>query len=301
MSGTAAATSLHIGISYNPISGRGASYRAAKDVDAALGRLGVQTTMCDSGVFSASPSAASPLADADYLLIAGGDGTLMAALEWLSRSRVPVYMLPTGNESLFARQFGMTRDPSDVVRCIKRGAVGEHWLAEVNGRLFFTMASLGLDSEVVRSLAARRTGTIRRWSYIAPAVKCMVGHCPPRISLHVDGEPRIGRQDGFLIVANTPQYAMRTAYVPEASSTERCLYARFFPYRTAWGYLRFSLPLIHCFKYPSATYPFICGERFEIRVEHDAAYPIQADGEYVGATPAVVVRSQRTLRVLTPA
>lgn len=300
MSGLAVAASLHIGISYNPISGRGASYRTAKGVDACLRRLGMQTTMCDSDVFRSSQPASCPLADVDYLLIAGGDGTLMAALDWLSRSRVPVYMLPTGNESLFARQFGMTRDPSGVIRCIQRGVVGEHLLADVRGRLFFTMASVGLDSEVVRALAAKRTGTIRRWSYVMPAMKCMVGHRAPRLSLHVDGQQTIRQQEGFLIVANTPQYALRTAYVPEAASTERRLCARFFPYRTTWGYLRFSLPLVNGIKDPPAAYPLIRGERFDIRVEQDRAYPVQADGEHVGTTPAVVARSDRTLRVLTP-
>lgn len=289
-----------IGILINPLSGKGEGRASAKEVKHLLSQEGFQVKELYLEGDWARENLVSFLSEIELLLLAAGDGTLMTVLPMLNGRELPVYMLPVGNESLFAREFSMTRNPALVLDSVRKRVASREFYGTVNDKPFFSMVSVGLDSQVIEQIAKTRGGTIRHWSYVWPTMQAAFSHQAPRINLMIDGENVIADKTGFLIIGNTKEYALRLRFVPEAKSAEGTLCARFFPYQhlgqyLAWcGRARWS----DISKYQEAL--FFRGSSMKISVAGEVHLPVQADGEYVGAAPAVVEAKRGWISVLRP-
>lgn len=160
------------------------------------------------------------LSSSEALVVAGGDGTIHHALPSIIDARTPIYHLPLGTENLFARHFGMTRAVEDVSRAARERAETRVDVAHVTvddddpatpdwTRRFAIMLSIGPDASVVRRLAAVRNGPISHLSYVRPIARELASPWLPRVSVWVDGKPIVEHRRGMLVVANSPQYAVR--------------------------------------------------------------------------------------------
>ena len=286
----------HIAILVNPIAGKGRGLQIASDVNSALKENGFQTELREFGELQEAQALEQFVAEADLIVLAGGDGSLLHLLPVLGHTQTAVYMLPTGNESLFAREFSMSSSPEKLIKAILAANVGVHNIAQVNGRLFFTMVSVGLDSEIICRIAERRTGTIRHVSYIIPTLISALKHRPAKISVGVDGVSVIEQRKGFLVVANNKQYALGIGFAPEATSTSKRLVVRFFPYESFCGFLLWGLKCL--FRDASRWSAAEFFEGCEVDIAADRAIPIQADGEHIGQLPARIVGGVTCIRVL---
>lgn len=293
-----------LGIVCNPIAGKGRGSERVALLRSALESRGYPVALFHCEL---SPISPEQLDDIDVLIIAGGDGTIQHHLPLLAQTQTAIYMLPCGNESLFARFFGMDGSIEQTLGALEAMQVQTHFLPSAEGRLFFTMLSIGLDSEVIREFAGSRSSTSSHLKYVLPTLRAMLKHRPPLIELTVDSQPVLWQQPGFLIIANTPEYALRLPWVPEASSTSGELAARFIPYRSIVSYLVWCLRCRFGLK-KFAALPLYVGKECTIRVYSESAeplrYPVQADGEFlneIDTTKTVVVRAAaRRLRVLVP-
>lgn len=278
---------------YNPISGQGRSLRAATKLKPFLELEGYSVVMRNS---KDTQGLESLVKDIDALVVLGGDGTLMYLIPVLQATGTPVYKLPMGVESLFSKEFKMSSEPKRVLQALKSGSASARLPGTVNGQQFFTMVSLGLDSAVVEKVAAVRSSPIGRFGYVWPTIKSLLLHQAPVITLRVDGREVIREQPGFLIIANTSQYALGLKYTPEANSEDQNLVARFFPYKSVFKSFLWSMDALLRTNRPSHL-PFFSGQHFE--VETMRPYPVQADGEYMGITPVSVSVSKEPIQVIT--
>ncbi|MGC4026197.1 MAG: lipid kinase [Mesorhizobium sp.] len=101
--------------------------------------------------------------DVDLAIIGGGDGTLNAAAAGLVFTGLPLGVLPLGTANDFARTLGIPPDPVQAAEIIARGKPKPIDLGEVNGRLFFNVASIGFSAELAGELtehAKKRFGTL---------------------------------------------------------------------------------------------------------------------------------------------
>jgi YegS/Rv2252/BmrU family lipid kinase len=102
-------------------------------------------------------------ADADLVVIGGGDGTLNAAAEALVETGLPLGILPLGTANDLARTLGIPPGLADAGRVIALGRTQRIDLGRVNGKHFFNVASLGLSVQVARRL----DGAVkRRWGVL---------------------------------------------------------------------------------------------------------------------------------------
>lgn len=97
------------------------------------------------------------------VVVGGGDGTLNCIAAVLSETRVPLGILPLGTANDLARTLGIGPALATAAQVIVGGAVREIDLGEVNGRVFFNVASIGFSAELARELTAeakKRWGTL---------------------------------------------------------------------------------------------------------------------------------------------
>lgn len=125
------------------------SEELAERVEAELGD-GVETAWTER------PGHAAELvqgADADAVVIFGGDGAFNEALNGL-RPGLPIGLVPGGGSSVLPRALGLPRDPREAAgqigEALRAGRTRRISLGRVNGRRFGFAAALGFPAEVVR-------------------------------------------------------------------------------------------------------------------------------------------------------
>lgn len=103
----------------------------------------------------------------DLVIIGGGDGTLNAAASGLVYTGLPLGVLPLGTANDFARTIGLPLDPVKAAEIIAAGVVGTVDLGEVNGHLFFNVASIGFSAELAGELTEHAK---KRWGVLGYAI-----------------------------------------------------------------------------------------------------------------------------------
>ncbi|MER2534310.1 MAG: lipid kinase [Rhizobiaceae bacterium] len=146
----------------NPKSRRGAE--SIDDVRAVLGEGGMSF---EEGPLQGDESLSDIIrrraGDCDLVIVGGGDGTLNAAAAGLVQTGLPLGVLPLGTANDFARTVGIPPDPVEAARLIVAGDTRPIDLGEVNGHLFFNVASIGFSAELAAELtekAKKRFGVL---------------------------------------------------------------------------------------------------------------------------------------------
>jgi diacylglycerol kinase (ATP) len=150
----------------NPRSRRGAE--ATPEVQAELERAGLEVifrTLEDPAAVGRSIRAEQPRVD--RVIAAGGDGTLNTVLQGLVDTGLPLAVLPLGTANNLARTLGIPtslQQACEVAAGANSRAIDLGW---VNGRYFFTTASMGLSVQITEALSHR---TKQRWGPLAYGV-----------------------------------------------------------------------------------------------------------------------------------
>lgn len=287
-------------IVFNPIAGSGKGSALTERYRNSLERVGYHVAIVESRANYSDAEADSLLAQRDAVIVVGGDGTLQTLLPHLARLKKPVYMLPAGNESLFAREFGMVAEMKPLEQALAQGLLSPCYFGYAGKRPFFHMASVGFDADVVFRISQTRRGPIGHSGYFLPTLATFFRQTPPRITLKVDGAPKLSGERGFLIVANTPAYAARMLFVPEADSKSPLLYARFFPLESTVGFALLALQS----RFSKATNWPSCqlykGREFVVSTDNLEGVPTQADGDYAGQTPITISKGNNQILVCLP-
>lgn len=218
-----------VGIAANAYSGTGRGRRRVDQLSAALRDVGLEVRLAWTLDERARLVAESHEDDSCRCLVAaGGDGTVAALVN--ERPGAPITVLAAGTENLFARHFGMSRDPGHVARTIVEGDVKTIDLGSVDGRRFTLMAGIGFDADVVsRHHESRVNGSgvprpTHRGAYVESVVRSSLGYRFPALTLEADGPSGLETVTGTTaFVFNLPRYALGLPFVPHASGDDGLL------------------------------------------------------------------------------
>ncbi len=211
----------------NPRSGRGRAAALATRIGRALIDRGHKAKSLVIGEHEELDPAR--LATADALIVVGGDGTVHHAADAAIEADTPVYHAACGNENLFAREFGMPKDPGRIADALERGRTTRVDLPRCNGQSFLIMCSVGPDAGIIRRLDASRSKASGHLAYAGPVWDETWKPDLPRVTIEVDGAPVIEGRRGMVVVANSRQYALRIDPVPGAKMDDSRLDLVFMP------------------------------------------------------------------------
>jgi YegS/Rv2252/BmrU family lipid kinase len=120
------------------------------------------------------------------VVIAGGDGSLNAAAPALVRTGLPLGIIPTGTANDLARTLGLPTDIEAAVDVIAAGHQRRIDIGDVNGHLFFNVASLGLSAELARQLDRETKRRFGRLGYALTAIRVLLNARPFRAMIVSD-------------------------------------------------------------------------------------------------------------------
>jgi diacylglycerol kinase (ATP) len=258
-------------------------------------------------------------ADADVVLVFGGDGTIHRHLSQLVKLERPLLVVARGSGNDFARALGLSRSRDslaawrnfvarrDNIRIIDLGTIrplGPEAARDSRYtlRYFCCAGGCGLDSE-----AARRANQLPPWlrargGYAISLLRALQRFEP--VGVKISSPTRDGSHEFapamLLAFANAPFYGGGMRLAPKASLDDHqldfCLVHRVNKVR-----LSYLFPTVYFGRHlgiPEVEY--FQGDH--LRVETDRAVDVYADGEYVCKTPVEVSVAPRALKVvLNPA
>jgi len=289
--------SSSVGIIFNPISGSGRAAKFAEHIRAVLEQNNFRPVLRESQRSYERQELSTFLEGLHALIVVGGDGTLMPLLEALAESRVAVSMFPAGNESLFARLFGMKADDADLLARLRLPDAEKHFYGIVNGKPFFSMVSVGLDADVVTLLSEMRCGPVGTKGYVKPLMTALRKFRVPTLTVKTKERTLIDRREGYLNIANCAEYARSLCLVPEAASTKPELHARFYPHQSKFFYFRWLLPLLLRRPLTGLSSELFAVSELEVEGSPPGIFA-QADGEAIGSLPLKFSISKKPIRVL---
>ncbi len=150
----------------NPHSRRGREH--AEEVRSRLGALGLEL-VSRNGADDLEPATLirQHQSDIDRVVVAGGDGSLNAAVQGLVGTGVSLAIVPLGTANNLARTLDIPMTIPEACEVAVRGRRRRIDLGVVNDRYFFTTASIGLSVEITEALTSK---TKRRWGPLAYGV-----------------------------------------------------------------------------------------------------------------------------------
>ena len=223
-------------------------------------------------------------------IVAGGDGTVAPAAAALLDTPIVLGILPFGSIMNIAHGLGIPLEPVKAAEVIARRGVQKADAAQVNGKVFFETAGVGLDAEMFGAARHAERGNWRR--ALRRAVR-WVTHHSYRVAITVDG--REDRQRAMQVfVMNSPYYGWSLELLPQVSMTDGMLDVAVFPRMGRWALMASMFAVWRGGKLPVRPVVYR-GTR--ITVASDDAVAVHADGAFAGGLPAEFVCRKAALSV----
>ncbi len=236
------------------------------------------------------------------MVAAGGDGTFNEVMNGLTAvdegigGTVPMALLPLGTTNVLAKELKVPEDAEGAVRRILEGRMKRIYLGNISfpdgcQRRFFLMAGIGFDAEAVYHVNRRLKKLYGKAGYMTSGLKLLKDWRPePRLAL-IDG-----RQFFFssLIVCKGARYGGYPKAAPDASVEESSLYAVVMSGRERLDVLRYAFGIITGRHTSFKDVEYLKCQSVQVR---DRAR-IQADGDYIGESPASIGIARENLDII---
>jgi diacylglycerol kinase (ATP) len=213
---------MSVAVIINPISGTGGrpdvARRRAELAAAELERRSLEgeVFVTERGGHARELTRAALGRGVERVLAWGGDGTVNEVASVLAFTDTTLAIIPSGSGNGLSRELKIPFEPAAAFEIAL--AAGRDRLidaGELDGRLFFNLAGIGLDAHVAHRFAAG--GLVRRgfWRYLEITALELFTYDPDEHTIVVDGAP--ARARALLIaIANGRQYGNGAIIAPHA-------------------------------------------------------------------------------------
>lgn len=236
-------------------------------------------------------------ANADILILGGGDGTLCMSLEGVLASGLPLGILPLGNANDLARTLSIPIGIRAACEVIAAGHTTRVDLGCVNGKHFFNVASMGVSVRIARRLTNEKKRKFGVASYIFTAWEAVTKARSFWADIVCDGK-REQMRSIQIAVGNGRYYGGGMTVADDAAIDDGRL-DLYSVGRVPFWKLILLVPLLRYGKHGYAKNVEIRrAQRIEITT--DRILSINTDGEVTTQTPATFTVVRRALEVFSP-
>jgi len=275
--------------------------RGTAGLDPVLDRLrsgGIEVTV---EPFSALPELARDIVrlreNADCIVVCGGDGTVSASAMAVMECGLPMGILPMGTANDLARTLGIPMDLDQAADIIVGGYERRIDLGSVNGHAFFNVASIGLSTELARSLDPKLKRRFGRLGYALAAMR-VLGKARPFTAWIREKGDTVRVRTFQIAVGNGRHYGGGNVVEASAAIDDGYLDLYSLEMRNVW---KLALMLRSFRTGTHGAWAEVRTARcvqFDVRTRRPQ--PINTDGEIVTATPATFRVHPEAIAVYAP-
>lgn len=233
----------------------------------------------------------------DFVILAGGDGTISSAAKCLYETGLVFAILPLGTANDFARSVDIPADLEQAFQVIidnQRRTIDLGW---VNGHFFFNVAHIGLGVDITHELTPEVKKTWGVLSYLK-ALLCAVTRTKSfSVTLIADNKKRRTRSIQ-LGVGNGRYYGGGNVIDERCTIDDGLLSLYSLKPQSLWDLLTLA-PLLRGGKQYQARRTVTARAR-RIEVHTSSRKEVHADGEPVTFTPAKFKVLPKALQVIAP-
>jgi YegS/Rv2252/BmrU family lipid kinase len=236
-------------------------------------------------------------AELDLVILGGGDGTLNAAAPALVETGLPLGILPLGTANDLARTLGLPTALDKAAQVIADGHTRAIDLGEVNGILYFNVASVGFSATLARRLTAEAKRRFGVFGYALAASRILAESSPFRVEIVHDGKTERARTLQ-VSVGNGRFYGGGMAVEEDAAPDDGRLdvYSLEVPH---WWHLIKLAPAMRRGTHGRSKHVRVF-RTTELSLLTRRRHDVNADGELVTTTPARFSIRPKAIRVLYP-
>ena len=264
-------------------------------MDAALGEAGlepVRSEVVEAKEFGDVIRGAA--GTVDTVLVAGGDGSLSAALPALLETKLALGILPMGTANNLARTLGLPTDLAAAARVVGGGRLRHIDIGVANDRVFFTTASLGLSVRITEELSGEAKQRFGMLAYALTTLRLVREARPFHVDIVADGLA-VRSRTVQVVVGNGRFYGQGLQVAQDASIDDATLDLYSLEVRHWW-----RLPLL-----APALKRGVQGKKrdvltlsaHEIELRTRVPHQLDLDGEVAGTTPVTFRVLRRALGV----
>lgn len=121
------------------------------------------------------------------IIVAGGDGTISAALESVHKTQQTLAILPMGTANDLARSLGVPQDIVPAAQVISNNKRERINLAKVNDHYFVNVAHIGLGVEVTHELTSDMKKYFGVFAYLGAFISVIKRNKSFRVNIKSDG------------------------------------------------------------------------------------------------------------------
>ena len=268
-------------IIYNPISGR----RRKPLLDGVVGRLTAAGCTVDVSCTGKRGDAERMAAEAspdryDVIAVAGGDGTINEVLNGMTKTSLPLGLIPMGTANVLAAEIGLPVTADAIAQTLLTGKRQPIDVGIAGTRRFVMMAGVGFDADVVQGIIPGLKRAVGKGAYVWQSLVEILRYRPQRFRLTLDG---IEYSAASAVFANGHFYAGRFTCAPEASLTDGKLHVCLFKTSGRLSVIRYGNALMLGTLHKRRDIEIIPATR--IRVDGEDGSPVHGDGDILAVTP----------------
>lgn len=261
--------------------------------------------MRDIRYFDQIPEIAQQIVDeqADWVIIAGGDGTIRAMIEQLANRKYTPYIsvFPAGTVNLVAKELQLKADPHKWFKRVSKGITVPVYLGRANDNVFLTVAGIGFDSLVVDNVTEKEKKLLNKLAYVWQGTEIMrkellFNNWRYRFQVRFDDEDE-WLEGTSVIVGKSRYYAGRYNLFSGASLSSPLLYVALFTGDKRGDFIRYAA----CIAMEALTLDndiiIRTAKKLEIRCNEEN-FAAELDGDAVTTAPLKIEMEPEPIKFL---
>lgn len=284
----------------NPKAGRGSSRKQVERLSEELESRGFRCHLdSDLSSFKKTVTELYESGDLRTVVSVGGDGTISLLLNTIP-AEIPITIFPQGTENVLAKYLKQPKQIKRLADIIEKGAYAVLDVGEQNDQRFSLMTSVGIDSQVVHSLHAKRSGHISHLSYIWPSIKSAVRYRYPKLSVHAfdeDGTQIADETGKWVLIFNTPLYARKLKFCPDGDPADGKLDICIFSGGTLFHMIWYICAVFLGFHHKLKSARIFKAHSVQINADQEEVC-VQTDGDPAGYLPVSCKCEPRSMRLM---
>lgn len=233
----------------------------------------------------------------DYVIAAGGDGTINETLNGVVGSHAALGAIPMGTGNVWVRELHQSLNPLTAARQLVDAEPVAVDVGQAGERFFLLMAGVGFDAAITAAVRSADKHRLGRLAYLIRSVPIIARMRGVRTRVAVDGQPVKG-DALFVLISNSRRYGGVINIAHRATITDGLLdvcvmhgsSALAIP-RLLAGVLLHGHGLVPGLNYFQAR---------SVEVACSRPLPVQVDGDTIGKTPMHFTVLPAAVRVLLP-